>query len=89
MILTDHPVLAATTLAGVLAAGAAHARMVVRAQQAREERMPEYARTTATPGDDPAPVIRELRQRLPEAPDDRDLFHPDEEGWVHLRPSDW
>lgn len=83
LILTDHPVAGAATLAVVMVAWFVRARMIVRDQR-------DLPYVSHLGDDDPAPVIRELRRRRPDVRDDRDLFHPeDDEGWVHLQPSDW
>ena len=90
LVLTGNPLVGAAALGGVLAIWVVHARMIVRARHAREAQLLDYAQVTTNLGGDPAPVLRELRQRVPERRDDRALFDPDDEdGWVHLHPSDW
>lgn len=91
MIVTRHPVMGAVTLGAVLVAWVVHVRMVVRAQQARDARLLDFAQTTTNLGADPAPVISALRHRAPREVADDELFDPDEpeRPWVHLRPSDW
>ncbi|HEV7656653.1 MAG TPA: hypothetical protein VGP36_18215 [Mycobacteriales bacterium] len=90
MIVTHHPWLGAATLAGAVTAWMACEVMAVRARQARDAALLDYARTATNLGDDPAPVISALRSRSPD-PEEDDLFRPepDERPWVHLRPSEW
>lgn len=102
MILTGHPMLGGATLGVVLLAWVAHARMEVRARQAQQARLLDYAQTAVHLGGDPSPVISALRQRPPRDDDepswdpaedelDPEEFDPDrdERPWVHLRASDW
>ena len=92
MIVTRHPVMGAVTLGAVLLAWVVHVRLVVRAEQARDARLLEFAQTATNLGGDPAPVISALRQRRAfREPAEEELFDPDgpERPWVHLRASDW
>jgi hypothetical protein len=88
MIVTQHAVLGAATVAGTVAAWLVCEVMVVRAQQRRHAALLDYAQTATNLGDDPIGVISALRQRVD---DEDELFRPDEadRGWVRLRPSEY
>jgi hypothetical protein len=90
MIVTHHPWLGAATVAAAVAAWMACEVMAVRAQQARDVALLDYAQTATNLGGDPTPVISALRQRVPDDDED-ELFRPEDEErpWVHLRPSDY
>lgn len=91
MILTHHPVMGAATLGAVLLAWIFQARMVVRAEELRDQRMLDYAQTTTSMGGDPAPVISALRRWPPdpEAEPEPARSDDDDRPWVHLPPSSW